>query len=110
MSATYHVTEDSVLQLLSQLQLSMVSNILLKTVSVRLNELYADLTCQFGNICVLFMGDLLQLTPVQSEFCFEPLWKCKYSHGFNKLSARLMEVCYSTSSACHLWIIIMQNK
>ena len=58
----------------------MVSNLILLMIHLRLHQVLIgnldevlDLEILFGNIDIIFFGDLLQLSPVNANFCFEVL-------------------------------------
>lgn len=69
-------------------EVSMVSNVLLTSCHVRFNELFVEKEGgrPFGGVALVVFGDLLQLPPARSEFCFQPLSRATVKKHFRGVS------------------------
>lgn len=69
-------------------EVSMASNALLAYCHCRLHELFGDdnICLPFGGAVFLVFGDLLQLPPVNAQFCFDPLGRSAIRKVFGGVS------------------------
>ena len=71
-------------------EVSMVSNLNLAYIHLRLDEIFAR-DQWFGSVNVLFVGDILQLPPVNGAPVFERI--CSYKIGLHDLGQHLARHC-----------------